>query len=99
MISSLREDGVAALLDALARRIAAFFGAAEVAMVTRERQRLLLQETVGHLDHALEDSGGKAEELVAEDLRLAARALGRLVGRVDVEDLLDAIFRDFCIGK
>jgi len=99
MISSLREDGVGLLLEALARRIAAFFGAAEVAMVTRERQRLLLQETVGHLDHALEGSGGKAEELVAEDLRLAARALGRLVGRVDVEDLLDAIFRDFCIGK
>ncbi|HWM47604.1 MAG TPA: tRNA uridine-5-carboxymethylaminomethyl(34) synthesis GTPase MnmE [Xanthobacteraceae bacterium] len=99
LISSLREDGVAALLDALARRIAAFFGAAEVAMVTRERQRLLLQETVAHLEHAPEGSGGKAEELVAEDLRLAARALGRLVGRVDVEDLLDAIFRDFCIGK
>ena len=38
-------------------------------------------------------------ELVAEDLRLAARALGRLTGRVDVEDLLDVIFRDFCIGK
>ncbi|MEP4734570.1 hypothetical protein, partial [Parvibaculum sp.] len=38
-------------------------------------------------------------ELVAEDLRLAARALGRITGRVDVEDLLDVIFRDFCIGK
>ena len=39
------------------------------------------------------------EELVAEELRLAARALGRLTGRVDVEDVLDVIFRDFCIGK
>jgi tRNA modification GTPase len=36
---------------------------------------------------------------VAEDLRLAARALGRVTGRVDVEDLLDVIFNDFCIGK
>ncbi|HUD50428.1 MAG TPA: tRNA uridine-5-carboxymethylaminomethyl(34) synthesis GTPase MnmE, partial [Parvibaculum sp.] len=38
-------------------------------------------------------------ELVAEDLRLAARSLGRITGRVDVEDLLDVVFRDFCIGK
>jgi tRNA modification GTPase len=40
-----------------------------------------------------------ADDLLAEDLRLAARALGRLTGRVDVEDILDVIFRDFCIGK
>jgi tRNA modification GTPase len=38
-------------------------------------------------------------ELVAEDLRLAARALGKITGRVDVEEILDVIFRDFCIGK
>jgi tRNA modification GTPase len=40
-----------------------------------------------------------AEELAAEELRIAAQALGRLLGRVDVEDILDVIFRDFCIGK
>ena len=39
------------------------------------------------------------EELVAEELRLAARALGRVTGRVDVEDVLDQVFRNFCIGK
>ena len=38
-------------------------------------------------------------ELVAEDLRLALRAIGRLTGRVDIEELLDTVFRDFCIGK
>jgi tRNA modification GTPase len=38
-------------------------------------------------------------ELLAEDLRLGVRAIGRITGRVDVEDLLDAIFREFCIGK
>jgi tRNA modification GTPase len=37
--------------------------------------------------------------MVAEDLRLAARELGRITGRVDVEEILDVIFRDFCIGK
>ena len=42
---------------------------------------------------------GRTPELAAEDLRLAARALGRITGRIDVEDVLDAIFRDFCIGK
>jgi tRNA modification GTPase len=39
------------------------------------------------------------EDLLAEELRIASRALGRLTGRVDVEDILDVIFRDFCIGK
>jgi tRNA modification GTPase len=39
------------------------------------------------------------EDIVAEELRLASRALGRLVGKVDVENVLDVIFRDFCIGK
>ena len=38
-------------------------------------------------------------ELLAEDLRLAMRAIGRIAGRVDVEELLDFVFRDFCIGK
>jgi tRNA modification GTPase len=42
---------------------------------------------------------GSVEELAAEDLRRAAYSLGRLLGRVDVEDILDVIFRDFCIGK
>ena len=48
---------------------------------------------------AATETGPAGEELVAEELRLAARALGRLTGRVDVEDVLDVIFRDFCIGK
>ena len=48
---------------------------------------------------ALAQSESGAEELIAEDLRNAATTLGRLVGRVDVEDILDVIFRDFCIGK
>ena len=41
----------------------------------------------------------KAPELIAEDLRLAVRSIGRITGRVDVEDILDVVFRDFCIGK
>jgi len=45
------------------------------------------------------DAEGRGLELAAEDLRLAARALGRLTGAVDVEALLDIVFADFCIGK
>ena len=59
-----------------------------------------LEETVAALDRALAYGGtGDSEELIAEELRGAATTLGRLTGRVDVEDILDVIFRDFCIGK
>ena len=51
------------------------------------------------LDRALAGVTPDGEELIAEDLRAAATTLGRLTGRVDVEDILDVIFRDFCIGK
>ncbi len=71
-------------------------GASEGAPLTRLRHRTALENCLA----ALERARTAAEaELMAEDLRLAARALGRITGRVDVEDLLDAIFRDFCIGK
>jgi tRNA modification GTPase len=46
----------------------------------------------------LEGDSGR-EDIIAEELRRASQALGRLTGRVDVEDVLDVIFRDFCIGK
>jgi len=64
--------------------------------VTRARHRSALLECIACIDRAL---SGDAPELVAEDARLAARALGRITGRVDVDDLLDVIFREFCIGK
>ena len=65
--------------------------------MTRERQRHALEETAAALQRALNHEQNEA--LLAEELRLASRALGRLTGRVDVEDILDVIFRDFCIGK
>ena len=51
------------------------------------------------LDRALAEGARGREDIIAEELRLAAQTLGRLTGRVDVEDILDVIFRDFCIGK
>jgi tRNA modification GTPase len=51
------------------------------------------------LDRVLSPAANSAEEIIAEELRAASQSLGRLTGRVDVEDLLDVIFRDFCVGK
>jgi len=68
----------------------------EAPPLTRARHRQALSEAVAALARA---GTTVAPELFAEDLRLAVRSLGRLTGRVDVEDLLDTIFRDFCIGK
>ena len=75
-----------------------YFGATEGGLISRERQRRLLRETADSLRRSLE-AVGKGDELVAEELRLAANSLGRLLGRVDVEDILDVIFREFCVGK
>jgi tRNA modification GTPase len=67
-------------------------------LVTRERQRHALSEALQHLE-AILSAPPKPEELIAEELRLAARALGRVTGRVDVEEVLGEIFKNFCIGK
>jgi hypothetical protein len=92
-------NGVEALLGALEAHVRGFFGS-ESGLITRERHRHALQESEAILSRALaEGQGQKREDIVAEELRLAARALGRLTGKVDVEDVLDVIFRDFCIGK
>ena len=64
--------------------------------ITRARHRYALQDCVRGLKRACD---AKEPELMAEDIRLAAGCLGRITGKVDVEDLLDVIFSDFCIGK
>ncbi len=72
---------------------------AEPALITRERHRRALEDALAALRRALKPEIAGREDLLAEELHVAARALGRLTGRVDVEDILDVIFRDFCIGK
>ncbi|MFL5044120.1 MAG: tRNA uridine-5-carboxymethylaminomethyl(34) synthesis GTPase MnmE [Xanthobacteraceae bacterium] len=98
-LSALTGAGFDELVACLTDFVAGALGAGESALVTRQRHRKALQETLVALERALRLDGGAREEILAEDLRLAARALGRLTGRVDVEDVLDVIFRDFCIGK
>jgi len=97
-ISASRGDGIAELISALVGFAQSYFGSGEGGLITRERQRKLLEQTVVSLRRST-SVVEQGEELAAEDLRIAARSLGQLLGRVDVEDLLDVIFRDFCIGK
>jgi tRNA modification GTPase len=100
-LSAASGEGVDPLIAGLSAHASAFFASAESGIVTRARHRQALEETVAALGRALAE-GARAsgrEELVAEELRTAATVLGRLTGRVDVEDILDVIFRDFCIGK
>ncbi len=68
-------------------------------LVTRERHRFKLNECLKEIDNFLKKDQNKDIEMAAEDLRLATRHLGGIVGKVDVEEILGAIFKDFCIGK
>ena len=90
-------------LDQLVARIALVLAgkAASAGVMTRERHRIAMIGAVEAMESARHQVQGPsgAAELVALDLRRAARALDVLVGRVDTEDLLDEIFASFCIGK
>jgi tRNA modification GTPase len=95
-VSALTGEGIDHLRAALLEEARTRMSGREAPVITRARHRLALEEVAAALDRALVAS---APELLAEDVRLATRALGRITGRVEVEDLLDIIFRDFCIGK
>jgi tRNA modification GTPase len=97
-ISASRGDGMPELISALVGFAHDYFGSDDGGLIGRARQRKLLQEAAASLRRSIEVVG-TGEELAAEDLRAAAHSLGRLLGRVDVEDILNVIFREFCIGK
>ncbi|MBM3951369.1 MAG: tRNA uridine-5-carboxymethylaminomethyl(34) synthesis GTPase MnmE [Rhodospirillales bacterium] len=97
-VSAKTGAGLDELVQAIRSRIETVFGSAEDhgPALTRARHRELLEACAGNLARALK---AESPELIAEDLRLAARALGAITGHIDVEKILDSIFRDFCIGK
>ncbi len=97
-ISAASGKGVDHLILALMRYARDYFGSGETALIGRSRHRVLLRETADALGRSLA-ARSAGEELIAEELRIAVHSLGRLTGRVDVEDILDVIFREFCIGK
>jgi tRNA modification GTPase len=95
-ISAQRGDGLQQLLDGLVTFAEHYFGGSDQALIGRVRHRELLRGAADMLRCSMEADG---DELVAEGLRAASHALGMLLGRVDVEDVLDVVFREFCIGK
>lgn len=97
-VSGVTGAGIAELVQLLASRAGAAAPVTAAAPLTRARHRAAVEDAVGALGRALAAPAG-APELAAEDLRLAARAVGRIAGRVDVEDILDQVFSAFCIGK
>jgi tRNA modification GTPase len=75
------------------------FITSEDILITRERHRQHLEQSLNHLNNFEEKNEAKDFDKAAEDLRLATRHLGMIVGKVDVEEILGSIFNDFCIGK
>lgn len=95
-VSARTGQGLDALRSRLTEDATRLAGAGDAALLTRPRHRAALAEAVGWLAEA---EAAALPELTAEALRAALRALGRLTGRIGVEDILDVVFRDFCIGK
>jgi tRNA modification GTPase len=98
LVSALTGDGIPPLLAAIEVAVKERFGRCEAPVAVRARHVQSLVRCAAHLGAAI-DSPTEQIEVFAENLRAAAAELGRITGRIDVEDLLDSIFRDFCIGK
>jgi tRNA modification GTPase len=88
--------GLDELIAELGRRVVGLLEAGDALVPTRARHRHALTEAVMCLDRSLK---ARSPELAAEDLRLAVRAIGKVTGSVDVEEVLDRVFSEFCIGK
>lgn len=95
-VSCVTGEGLDAVLAWLRDKARECVGSGSEAVISRARHREALSDAVAALERSRR---AKDPALVAEDLRLAARALGRITGRVDVEEVLDRIFARFCVGK
>ena len=96
LVSALTGQGMAELIERLEAAVAEHFAVAAAPAPSRARHRAALEACLEAVRRA---EAAASVELLAEDLRAAAAALGRITGQVDVEQVLDVIFRDFCIGK
>ncbi len=87
------------LINLVKSKLSKKFSSNNSALITRERHRVKLYDCLKEIDKFLKKDQNKDLELAAEDLRMATRHLGSIVGKVDVEEILGSIFKDFCIGK
>ena len=98
-ISIKNENNLNLLIEEIKQKLKNQFINSDDILITRKRHRINLEECEKHLESFSEKDLSKDFEKAAEDLRLATRYLGKIVGKVDVEEILDSIFNDFCIGK
>jgi tRNA modification GTPase len=98
ILSSQTGQGIDFLESTIAHCVQRDLTSLESAPLTRLRHKQAVTETISSLTRAL-NAQGAASELIAEDLRLAVRALGEIIGRVDMDEVLDRLFAQFCIGK
>ncbi len=98
-ISVKKNIGISKLIDQISKKIADHFKVNEDNIISRQRHVKSLENTVFFIEKCLKKNSINQIDLAAEDLRLAVRNLGEIVGFVNVEELLDKIFKDFCIGK
>ncbi len=100
ILASVKENkNIDKLINLIKQKLDKKFSSNNSALITRERHRVKLNECLKEIDKFLNKDQNKDLELAAEDLRMATRHLGSIVGKVDVEEILGSIFKDFCIGK
>ena len=101
VLASVKDNkNIDKLINKIKEKLSMKFSTQNVSvLITRERHRVKLNECLKELDNFLKKDQSKDIELAAEDLRMATRHLGSIAGKVDVEEILGSIFKDFCIGK
>jgi|TARA_B110000211_G_scaffold65154_1_gene75015 tRNA modification GTPase len=100
VLASVKDNkNIDKLINRIKQKLSQKFTSNNSVLITRERHRLKLNKCLKEIDNFLQKDQNKDLELAAEDLRMATRHLGAIVGKVDVEEILGSIFKDFCIGK
>jgi tRNA modification GTPase len=98
-VSALSGRGMESLIEAIGARVKVLLDGAEDALVTRARHRVELAHVADSLRRVISTDPDVPIEFIGEDLRLCVRGIGRLTGRVDIDEIYDVIFSSFCIGK
>jgi tRNA modification GTPase len=99
LISVKENKNIEELIKKIKDQLSTKFTLSKNILVTRERHRIKLNHCLEEIDNFLKKDQKRDIEMAAEDLRMATRHLGGIVGKVDVEEILGSIFKDFCIGK